>query len=78
MGSSTAGSRIREFYGNKSVFLTGATGFLGKMILLKLLKSCPEISNVYVLIREKKEATAAERLRSDVLNAEVRVNYTII
>lgn len=47
-------SEIREFYRDKSVFITGATGFLGKVLLEKLLRSCPEVENVYVLVRQKK------------------------
>ena len=37
----------------KSIFLTGATGFLGKIIIEKLLRSC-DIENFYILVRNKK------------------------
>ena len=38
-------------YGNKSVLITGATGFVGKVILEKLLRSVPTIDKIYLLIR---------------------------
>jgi fatty acyl-CoA reductase len=34
-------SVISMFFDAKSVFITGATGFVGKQILEKLLRSCP-------------------------------------
>lgn len=46
-------SDIRSFYGNKTVLLTGVTGFLGKVLLEKLLRSCGDLKTIYVLIRDK-------------------------
>ncbi|KAL7013673.1 hypothetical protein ACKWTF_015516 [Chironomus riparius] len=53
---------IPEFYSDKSVFITGATGFLGKILVEKLLRSCPNIKNIYLLMRPKKEQKMHERL----------------
>lgn len=47
-------SDIQEFYKGKSVFITGATGFLGKVLVEKLLRSCPGIDQIFVLVRSKK------------------------
>lgn len=47
-------SDIQAFYENKSIFITGCTGFLGKVLLEKLLRSCPGIESIYVLMRSKK------------------------
>ncbi|XP_037041771.1 fatty acyl-CoA reductase wat [Bradysia coprophila] len=44
---------IQQFYKDKSVFLTGATGFLGKVVMEKLLRCC-DINTLYILIRSKK------------------------
>lgn len=52
--SNVQGSEIVEFLKNKNIFITGGTGFLGKLLLEKLLRSCNEIGNVYLLIRPKK------------------------
>lgn len=45
---------IQEFYSNANVFVTGSTGFLGKILVEKLLRSCPEVSTIYLLVRSKK------------------------
>lgn len=55
-------SEIAEFFTNKSVFITGATGFLGKTLVEKLLRSCYEIDKIYLLVRQKKGKTPNERL----------------
>lgn len=44
----------KSFYAGKSVLVTGATGFVGKVLVAKLLKSCASIKAIYVLIRTKK------------------------
>uniref|UniRef100_I3PN85 Fatty acyl-CoA reductase n=1 Tax=Helicoverpa assulta TaxID=52344 RepID=I3PN85_HELAU len=54
---------VAEFYAGKSVFITGGTGFLGKIFIEKLLYSCPDIGNIYMLIREKKGLSVSERIK---------------
>lgn len=61
---------IGEFYEDKNVLITGATGFVGKLLLEKLLFSCEKINKVYVLIREKNGHSADERL-NDVTACKV-------
>ena len=46
----------------RNVFITGATGYLGGVLLFKLLSHCPEIGKVYLLIRDKKGESSKERL----------------
>ncbi|XP_070509159.1 putative fatty acyl-CoA reductase CG5065 [Chironomus tepperi] len=53
---------IPEFYNGKSVFITGGTGFLGKILVEKLLRSCKGIENIYLLVRSKKGKNVTERL----------------
>jgi alcohol-forming fatty acyl-CoA reductase len=55
-------SEIAKFYSNKCVFITGATGFIGKVLIEKLLRSCPNVKLVYVLVRAKKGKSPRERL----------------
>jgi len=43
------------------VFITGGTGFIGKVLLEKLLR-CTDVKRVYLLIREKKGFSPEERL----------------
>ena len=61
---------IAKFYTDRSVFITGGTGFMGKVLVEKLLRSCPGIKNIYLLIRPKKGQETAARL-NDLLNTPV-------
>lgn len=54
---------VSEFYHGKTVFITGGTGFMGKVLLEKLLRACPGLARVYLLIRPKKGQDARERLQ---------------
>ena len=46
----------------KNVLITGGTGYLGRVLIHKLLSHCPDIGSLYLLMREKKGATQQERL----------------
>ncbi|XP_019872635.1 putative fatty acyl-CoA reductase CG5065 [Aethina tumida] len=54
---------IPTFYAGKDVFITGASGFMGKVLIEKLLRSCPEIGNLYLLLRPKKGKSLEERIK---------------
>jgi fatty acyl-CoA reductase len=56
------GTEIQEFYRGANVMVTGATGFMGKVLVEKLLRSCPHISNIYLLVRSKKGKNSESRL----------------
>ncbi|XP_018574204.1 fatty acyl-CoA reductase wat-like [Anoplophora glabripennis] len=53
---------VQEFYKGAKVFVTGFTGFLGQILVEKLLRSCP-VSTVYVLMRKKKGKDIEVRLQ---------------
>ena len=55
----------------RTVLLTGATGFLGKIILEKILRSAPDVERIYVLVRPRKGSTADERMQSEIIQSEV-------
>lgn len=52
---------IKSFYENGHIFITGGTGFLGKVLIEKLLRSCPGIEHIYVLMRAKKTQDVGAR-----------------
>lgn len=53
---------IQTFYTGKVIFLTGFTGFLGKTIVEKLLRACPDLKMIYVLVRQKRGKQVQERV----------------
>ncbi|XP_050557890.1 putative fatty acyl-CoA reductase CG5065 isoform X1 [Spodoptera frugiperda] len=53
---------IPEFYRGKTVFITGASGFMGKVLVEKLLYSCPDLDRIYILLRNKKGVKSEDRL----------------
>lgn len=55
--------RIPEFYAQRNILITGASGFMGKVLVEKLLRSCPELGKLYLIVRSKKNKSAAERWR---------------
>ncbi|CAG7719178.1 unnamed protein product [Allacma fusca] len=57
-------SEIVEFFTGKSILITGGTGFVGKTLIEKILRSCPEVVKIYVLIREKRKQCPAVRLQN--------------
>ena len=71
-------AKIGTFYRDKTVFITGGTGFIGKIIIEKLLRykmfhdhalcnyTClfrsTDVGKIYMLIREKKGVNPEDRL----------------
>lgn len=55
--------RIREYFRNKTILITGASGFLGKLLLEKLLRSCPDVKEIYILLRPKRNMSTKERFQ---------------
>ena len=41
---------ISNFYEGKTILLTGSTGFLGKVILEKILRSFSNVKKIYITI----------------------------
>jgi len=55
-------SEIQSFYNDATVFLTGATGFMGNLILEKLLRTCSGVKRIFILIREKKRKNIGRKV----------------
>ncbi|KAF5284604.1 hypothetical protein FQA39_LY16962 [Lamprigera yunnana] len=59
---------ISKFYRDASVFITGGTGFIGKALLEKLLRSCNNIENVFLLVRPKRGLSVEQRIKELLKN----------
>ncbi|XP_062707716.1 putative fatty acyl-CoA reductase CG5065 [Aedes albopictus] len=53
---------VQKWYAGKTIFVTGGSGFMGKVLLEKLLYACSEIRTIYVLIRPKRGKVPQARL----------------
>ena len=58
----TDSKSVAEFYDKKSVVITGANGFIGTILVSKLLRSCPGLETIYFLIREKNGTSIQTRM----------------
>ncbi|XP_047246831.1 fatty acyl-CoA reductase 1 isoform X4 [Girardinichthys multiradiatus] len=61
---------IPEYYAGKNVVISGATGFMGKVLLEKLLRSCPGVKAVYVMVRSKAGQSPQARI-ADMINCKL-------
>lgn len=57
----TSRRRLAEFYQDKNILITGATGFIGKVCLMKIMCSLGNCGKVYVMLRAKKGMTPQQR-----------------
>ena len=62
---------IPKFYEQKTILLTGATGFVGKVVLEKILRSCPNFKCIYLMIRPSKTQTIEERMFEGIFGAQI-------
>ena len=70
--SSSEWPTVTEFYTGHDIFITGATGFMGKCLVEKILRSLPTAGRVFVLVRPKKGKSVQERVE-DLTNTKVSV-----
>jgi fatty acyl-CoA reductase len=53
---------INHFFRNQTVFITGGTGFLGKLMIEKLLR-VNQIQKIFILVRAKRNKSSEERFQ---------------
>ncbi|XP_034251022.1 fatty acyl-CoA reductase 1-like [Thrips palmi] len=64
MSQPDAHATVSGAFDGKVLLLTGASGFVGKALLEKLLRTCPGIRKVYIIMRSKAGTPPAQRLHS--------------
>ncbi|XP_061387219.1 putative fatty acyl-CoA reductase CG5065 [Musca vetustissima] len=53
---------VQQYYKDKTIFITGATGFMGKVLIEKLLYSCSELKEIIIICRPKRGKSPQSRL----------------
>ena len=54
---------VAAAFSGAQVLITGATGYVGSLVLEQLLRVCSDVSRVLVLVRPKQGRSPVERLR---------------
>ncbi|KAL9673937.1 hypothetical protein QQ045_030201 [Rhodiola kirilowii] len=62
---------IVGFLENKKVLVTGATGFLAKIFIEKILRTQPNVGKLYCLMRAADDKGASQRLQSEILGKDL-------
>ncbi len=62
--------RIADFFAGRYVLVTGATGFMGKVLVEKLIRSCPGLGGVFLLLRPKRGKDVQDRVK-EILQSPV-------
>jgi thioester reductase-like protein len=60
---------IKSRFDGKRVLITGTTGFLGKVLLEKILYSLSCVDKIYVLIRGKEGSNLHERFKKEIVSS---------
>lgn len=63
---------ISEFFAEKTLFVTGGTGFLGKIMIEKLLWACPSVKRIYLLTRSRRGVKPQQRI-DELLQTNVSI-----
>ncbi|KAL7309978.1 hypothetical protein PS15m_010792 [Mucor circinelloides] len=65
----TTKKSIKSFYHQKCILITGASGFIGKAVLWKLIHSLYDsVDKIFILLRQNRQRSANGRLQDDILS----------
>ncbi|KAK9153359.1 hypothetical protein Sjap_000841 [Stephania japonica] len=67
----TDGIGIVRSLSGKVLFITGATGFLAKVLVEKILRTVPDVGKIYLLIRAENTEAAIDRLNNEIINKKL-------
>ena len=54
---------VQEAFAGRTVLLTGVTGFVGSLVLEHLLRTCPNVRKVFVIVRHKHGTAGPNRVQ---------------
>jgi len=56
---------------NRTVLITGATGFIAKLLVEKILRLQPRVKRLYLLVRAGDQVSAEKRVESEILQLQI-------
>ncbi|TVU09007.1 hypothetical protein EJB05_42443 [Eragrostis curvula] len=59
-------ARIIGYFKGKSILITGSTGFLGKILVEKILRVKPDVNKMYLVVRGTDALSAKQRVDREV------------
>lgn len=62
---------IPASFAGKSVLITGATGFIGKVLVEKILRDCPDVKRLYLMIRPGRKGDGIEERVKDMTSSKL-------
>ncbi|WCJ41788.1 Fatty acyl-CoA reductase 1 [Euphorbia peplus] len=62
---------IIEFFDDKTILITGATGYLAKIFVEKILRIQPNVKKFYLLLRATDAESAIERFQDEIIGKEL-------
>ncbi|CAL5007224.1 unnamed protein product [Urochloa decumbens] len=65
------GEMVVAYFRGKSILVTGSTGFLGKVLVEKILRVQPDVKKIFLLIRAVDFESAKKRLWTEVTGKEI-------
>ncbi|MDF1693456.1 MAG: fatty acyl-CoA reductase [Zhongshania sp.] len=78
MTTSKGVSQTLQLLKGKHILITGTTGFVGKVMLEKIMRTVPDIGGVYLVIRgSKKHANAGSRFANEIATSSVFENLKL-
>ncbi|XP_037417194.1 fatty acyl-CoA reductase 1-like [Triticum dicoccoides] len=60
-----------EYFRGKSILITGSTGFLGKVLVEKILRVQPDVKKLFLLIRASDVESAMLRIQNEIIGREI-------
>jgi alcohol-forming fatty acyl-CoA reductase len=63
---------LKKFYEDSEIFITGGSGYIGKVLIEKLLRSCTRVKKIYLLMRTRKGKSVDDRVQ-EIWDSMVRL-----
>ncbi|RCV10739.1 hypothetical protein SETIT_2G132800v2 [Setaria italica] len=71
VGTMEEATGIPGYFKNKGILITGSTGFLGKILVEKILRVQPDVKRIYLPVRAPDAASAKKRVETEVIGKEL-------